>query len=54
MGARGLRTIIEETLLEVMYEIPSRQDIKQVVIDAQTIRERKRPQPLDWDMEKTA
>ncbi|MBC7232956.1 MAG: ATP-dependent Clp protease ATP-binding subunit ClpX [Chloroflexi bacterium] len=54
MGARGLRTIIEETLLEVMYEIPSRQDIKQVVIDAQTIRERKRTQPLDWDMEKTA
>lgn len=55
MGARGLRTIIEETLLEVMYEIPSRQDIKQVVIDAQTIRERKRLQPLvDWDMEKTA
>ncbi len=55
MGARGLRSIIEETLLEVMYEIPSRQDIKQVVIDAQTIRERKRPQPLEgWEMEKIA
>ncbi len=38
-----------------MYEIPSRQDIKQVVIDAQTIRERKRSQALaDWDMEKIA
>ena len=63
MGARGLRSIIEETLLEVMYEIPSRQDIKQVVIDAQTIRERhspvaktagKRPQTLDCDLAKTA
>nr|MBC7245753.1 ATP-dependent Clp protease ATP-binding subunit ClpX [Chloroflexota bacterium] len=55
MGARGLRSIIEETLLEIMYEIPSRHDIKQVIVDAQTIRERKRPQPLvDWDMEKTA
>lgn len=55
MGARGLRSIIEETLLEIMYEIPSRHDIKQVIVDAQTIRERKRTQPLvDWNMEKTA
>jgi len=55
MGARGLRSIIEETLLEIMYQIPSREDIKQVVIDAETIRERKRAQPLeDWDMRKTA
>ncbi len=42
MGARGLRAIIEETLLDVMYEVPSRQDIKKVVIDARSIRERKR------------
>jgi len=42
MGARGLRSIIEEALLDVMYEIPSREDVKRVVIDAQTIRERKR------------
>ncbi|MBM4431253.1 MAG: ATP-dependent Clp protease ATP-binding subunit ClpX [Chloroflexi bacterium] len=42
MGARGLRSIIEETLLEIMYEIPSRKDIKQVVVDAQTILGRRR------------
>jgi ATP-dependent Clp protease ATP-binding subunit ClpX len=55
MGARGLRSIIEETLLEVMYEIPSREDIKKVVIDAQIIRERKRPQPFEgWDIQETA
>jgi len=42
MGARGLRAIIEEALLDVMYEVPSRKDIKQVVIDARAIRERKR------------
>jgi ATP-dependent Clp protease ATP-binding subunit ClpX len=55
MGARGLRSIIEETLLEIMYQIPSREDIKQVVIDAQTIAERRRTQPLEgWDMSKTA
>jgi ATP-dependent Clp protease ATP-binding subunit ClpX len=36
-GARGLRTIIEDVLLEVMYEIPSRSDIKKCVVDASTI-----------------
>jgi ATP-dependent Clp protease ATP-binding subunit ClpX len=36
-GARGLRTIIEDVLLEVMYEIPSRTDIKKCVVDAATI-----------------
>ncbi len=52
MGARGLRTIIEEALLEIMYEIPSRQDVKRVVIDAQEIRDRKRPcLPESWDIE---
>jgi ATP-dependent Clp protease ATP-binding subunit ClpX len=36
-GARGLRTVIEETLLEVMYDIPSRGDVKKCVINADTI-----------------
>src|SRR6266478_9163693 len=31
-GARGLRTIIEEVLLEVMYEIPSRADVRKCII----------------------
>src|SRR5205085_962581 len=31
-GARGLRTIIEETLLDVMYEIPSQENIRQCTI----------------------
>ena len=34
-GARGLRTIIEEVLLDVMFEIPSRGDVKKVMIDAE-------------------
>jgi ATP-dependent Clp protease ATP-binding subunit ClpX len=37
-GARGLRTILERTLLEVMYEIPSRDDITKCVVHAETIR----------------
>ncbi len=42
-GARGLRTIIEDTLLDVMYEIPSRSDVQKCVINAETIMRRKRP-----------
>jgi ATP-dependent Clp protease ATP-binding subunit ClpX len=42
-GARGLRTIIEEVLLDVMYEIPSRTDVRKCVITADTIRSRKPP-----------
>ncbi|HHX69011.1 MAG: ATP-dependent Clp protease ATP-binding subunit ClpX [Miniphocaeibacter sp.] len=36
-GARGLRSIIEETLMDIMFEIPSREDVKEVVIDSDTI-----------------
>src|SRR5215204_3170813 len=36
-GARGLRTVIEDTLLDVMYEIPSRADVKKCVVNAETI-----------------
>ncbi|HAF10651.1 MAG TPA: ATP-dependent Clp protease ATP-binding subunit ClpX, partial [Chloroflexi bacterium] len=36
-GARGLRTIIEEVLLDVMYEIPSRADVRKVVVTAEAI-----------------
>jgi ATP-dependent Clp protease ATP-binding subunit ClpX len=38
-GARGLRTIIEETLLDIMYEIPSRPEIHRCVITAETLHE---------------
>jgi len=37
-GARGLRTIIESALLDVMYEIPSRCDVRRCVINADVIR----------------
>ncbi|NMB07651.1 MAG: AAA domain-containing protein, partial [Tissierellia bacterium] len=36
-GARGLRSIIEETLLDIMYEIPSREDIEKCLITRETI-----------------
>jgi ATP-dependent Clp protease ATP-binding subunit ClpX len=42
-GARGLRAIMEEVLLDTMYELPSRADIARVVIDADVVRERVNP-----------
>jgi ATP-dependent Clp protease ATP-binding subunit ClpX len=36
-GARALRTIIEEALLEVMYDIPERTDVRKVVITPETV-----------------
>jgi ATP-dependent Clp protease ATP-binding subunit ClpX len=42
MGARSLRTVVEDALLDVMYEIPSHPDIKKCVVDAEVIRGRRR------------
>ena len=54
-GARGLRTIIEDVLLDVMYEIPSRGDVRKCIITADTIRGQTGPllltqaeHPVDW------
>ncbi len=46
-GARGLRSIIEEALLNVMYEIPSRPEIKKCVINAAVIRKEAEPELYD-------
>ncbi|MGH2709060.1 MAG: ATP-dependent Clp protease ATP-binding subunit ClpX, partial [Actinomycetota bacterium] len=42
-GARGLRAILEEVLLDVMYEIPSRKDIGKCVIDEATVLKKVNP-----------
>ncbi|MEA3501728.1 MAG: ATP-dependent Clp protease ATP-binding subunit ClpX, partial [Actinomycetota bacterium] len=42
-GARGLRAIMEEVLLETMYELPARSDIAKVVIDEEVVRDRVNP-----------
>jgi ATP-dependent Clp protease ATP-binding subunit ClpX len=36
-GARGLRSIIEEVLLEVQFELPSRRDVKKCVVTRETV-----------------
>lgn len=42
-GARGLRSIIEESMLDIMYEIPSREDIEKCVITKETIENKGEP-----------
>ena len=42
-GARGLRAIMEEVLLGVMYELPGRTDIGRCVIDAEAVRTKANP-----------
>lgn len=54
-GARGLRSIIESCLLDVMFEIPGRKDIRRIVINGDVINGEARPKiftdqgnPLEW------
>ncbi|HEY7461300.1 MAG TPA: ATP-dependent Clp protease ATP-binding subunit ClpX [Gemmatimonadota bacterium] len=42
-GARGLRAVVEETMLDVMFEIPSRRDVDEIVVTRETVEERKPP-----------
>ncbi len=42
-GARALRSIVEEALLEVMYDIPERTDIRKCIITEETIRDGRLP-----------
>ncbi|MBX7234379.1 MAG: ATP-dependent Clp protease ATP-binding subunit ClpX [Caldilineales bacterium] len=54
-GARGLRTIVERVLLDVMYETPGRTDVAKCVVNADNIRSGTRPlllsaqgRPVSW------
>src|SRR5467141_3438078 len=42
-GARGLRAIMEEVLLDVMYDLPSRKDVGKCLIDKDTVLEKVNP-----------
>ena len=42
-GARGLRAILEEVLLNTMYDLPGRDDVATVVIDEDTVRNKTNP-----------
>ncbi|CAC9091974.1 ATP-dependent Clp protease ATP-binding subunit ClpX [Staphylococcus aureus] len=46
-GARGLRSIIEESLIDIMFDAPSNENVTKVVITAQTINEETEPELYD-------
>lgn len=46
-GARGLRSIIEESLIDIMFDVPSNENVTKVVITAQTINEETEPELYD-------
>ncbi|MDK2888893.1 MAG: ATP-dependent Clp protease ATP-binding subunit ClpX [Thermoanaerobacter sp.] len=51
-GARGLRAILEDIMLDVMYEIPSREDIARVIITKETILKKEKPLVVAMDRKK--
>ncbi len=51
-GARGLRAILEEIMLDTMYEIPSREDIAKCVITKETILKKEKPIIITMDRKK--
>jgi ATP-dependent Clp protease ATP-binding subunit ClpX len=42
-GARGLRAVLERVMLEVMFDLPGRMDVREVVVTKETIEERTQP-----------
>jgi len=50
MGARGLRAVVEEIMLEVMYDLPSKSDIKECIINEEVVRGKKKPIMLSHQM----
>lgn len=53
-GARGLRAIMEEILVPVMYELPDREDVAECIITAEVARGMAEPELLPGPSEKTA
>ncbi len=52
MGARGLRTIMEEAMLDAMYSTPSKQDLQKVTIDENCIMKKAEPKFIFKQKEK--
>ena len=42
-GARGLRAILEEVMLDVMYELPSRDNVKECIISEEVVQNKAEP-----------
>jgi len=53
-GARGLRTILEQVLLDTMYELPALENVSKVVVDEQMISADGKPLLIYSDQQKVA
>jgi len=53
-GARGLRGILEKCLLEVMFEVPAKKDIVEVIVEPETINDNSPPRLVFKEAERTA
>ena len=53
-GARGLRSIVENTMMECMYEVPSREDVKKVIVTREAVEGKEQPILVSKDEEETA
>ena len=53
-GARGLRTIVENTMMEIMFEVPSREDVKKVIVTKEAVDGTEQPILVSKDEEETA
>ena len=53
-GARGLRSIVESVMMETMYEIPSREDIKKVIVTKESVADETQPIMVLKDKEESA
>ncbi|MDH3257504.1 MAG: ATP-dependent Clp protease ATP-binding subunit ClpX, partial [Nitrospinota bacterium] len=42
-GARGLRSILEDIMLDIMYDLPSSEDVEEVVINEEVINKKEQP-----------
>lgn len=45
-GARGLRSIVEDMMIEIMFDIPSDENISKIVINEETVKEKKLPEVI--------
>ena len=53
-GARGLRSIVENIMMDIMYEVPSREDIKKIILTEKTDNEEEEPVVVLKDEEESA
>lgn len=53
-GARGLRSIIEKVMLDLMFDIPSNKEIQKIIIDKDVIENKAKPKIIKKNSEKSA